>query len=82
MKRELHKASIRWILQIKNKMPIFLFYRNVKLLIVTTSNTILEHLQLQNLGTTPMVCFDPNIKLLVLCASATNHGDSRSFHSF
>lgn len=37
MKRELHKASIRWILQIKNKMPIFLFYRNVKLLIVTTT---------------------------------------------
>ena len=44
MKRKLDKASIRWILQIKNKMPIFLFYRNVKLLIVTTSNTILEHL--------------------------------------
>lgn len=37
MKRELHKASIRWILQIKNKMPIFLFYRNVKLLIVKTT---------------------------------------------
>lgn len=35
-----------------------------------------------NLGTAPKVCFDPNMKLVVICARAVDPGDSWSFHSF
>ena len=47
LKRVLDTISACWILQIKNRKPSFPFYRNVRLLVATTSNTILEHLKLE-----------------------------------